>query len=121
MLLVALCGCAKNIKNKEAVKKAVMEYLSKRSDLALASMDIDVTAVSFKDKEAEAVVSFKPKGMDANAGMQMVYVMEQKGSEWGNVRAKNAGSAGAHGGGAMPESQPLPPGHPPTSGGTAKQ
>ena len=50
VLLLSLGGCAKNIQSKDAVKKAILDHLAKRSDLALGNMDIDVTNVTFKPR-----------------------------------------------------------------------
>lgn len=124
VLLFALIGCSKNIQTKEAVREGLVKYLSTRSGLSIAGMDIDVTAVDFKGKEAEATVSFKPKGGSAVAGMQMRYTLEQKGNEW--VVKGKADSGSQHGAtaipeGAMPNSgapkSELPPDHPPMSPG----
>jgi hypothetical protein len=119
-LALLLTGCAKNIKNNEAVKKGVVDYLSKRSDLSMTAMEIEVTNVKFTgDDQAEAVVAFKPKGMDAAAGMQINYKLEKKAGAW-VVIPKSAGSASPHG---APETPAMPPGHPPAGGmpGTVKQ
>lgn len=118
-LALLLGGCAKNIQTNEAVKKGVMDYLSKRTDLAIASMEVDVTGVKFSGDTAEATVSFKPKGMDASAGMQMNYTLEKKSGQW-VVKPKSAGAGSSHG---APDTPAMPPGHPPAggSGGTVKQ
>ena len=85
-------------------------------------MDLEVTAVTFKDNFAEATVSFKPKGAAAASGMQMRYTLEKKGDAW--VVQKKADSGAGHGGampgemgapmpsGEMPTGA-MPPGHPP--------
>jgi hypothetical protein len=110
-----------------------MDYLSHRTDLNMKMMQVDVTSVSFRQDEADATVSFRPKGA-AGGGMQMRYTLERQGSRW-VVKGKGRSGAGQsphgqpgggmpgggmHGGGmpgAMPgagaESAPaLPPGHP---------
>ena len=84
----------------------------------------------FRDKEADAVVVFKPKGGDASSGMSMRYTLEVQGSTWVvKKKADSSGHAastppGAAAGsmpmpsGAMPmpsTSGAMPPGHPPVT------
>jgi hypothetical protein len=118
--MLFLAGCSKNIQTKEAVREGMLKYLSTRSGLSVSGMDIDITSVSFKGNEAEAMVSFKPKGGNAAAGMQMNYTLEKKGNEW--VVKGKADSASQHGAAAMPGGAPpksdLPPDHPPMGPGT---
>lgn len=112
---------------KEAVREGVVKYIAKRPDMMMTSMDIDVTAVSFKQGEAEATVSFTAKGSPAGAGgsMTMPYILEAKGKEWVvKARSTGGGAPGAnpHGGAAAPGAVPpipdmtmpqaMPPGHP---------
>lgn len=103
-------------------------------------MNVDVTSVSFKQNEAEALVSFSPKsGGTAGQGMSMRYTLEKKDGHWvvkhradsgssphGGTGAMGGGMGGAmgggmgqnpHGGSMMPPSGggtsgALPPGHP---------
>ena len=99
----------------EAVRQGVIDYLSTRKnlDLDLTQMDLDVTAVSFRENEVDATVSFRPKGSGAG-GMNMRYTLERKGNQW---VVKNKADAGGspHGAGGPPAGggEPaLPPGHP---------
>ena len=95
----------------------MVNYISKRNDLTMSSMDVDVTNVTFNGKEAQALVSFKPKGAEASMGMSMRYTLEQKGNEWVVKGRADSGGMGAHGG-AMPSPQSnLPPDHPPMGSG----
>jgi hypothetical protein len=94
----------------------------------------NVVSVSFRDKEADAVVSFAPKGGTAAQGLTMNYTMERAGSEWHiKKRAQSdlqrhaaQANPGGMGAGSLPEGhvpltdgggsgsgQRLPPGHPP--------
>ena len=98
-LILVTAGCQKNVQTNDAVRKGVMEHLANNKGLNVDSMDIEITSVTFKDTEAEANVSFKPKGGDAAAGMQMKYALERKGNDW--VVKKNP-SAGAGHGATMP-------------------
>jgi len=114
--LALLAGCSKNIQTNEAVRAGVIKHLSQNSGLNLASMDIEVTSVTFRDNEADAVVGFKPKGAGAASGMSMRYTLERQGNEW--VVKKKADSGMGHGmmppqGEAPPQEGGLPPGHPP--------
>ena len=88
-LLVAIAvfvvGCGRDINNKDAVRKGVVDYLNKRSGqtgLDLNNMNLEVTSVSFQKNEAHATVSFKPKGTEASSGMSMNYVLERQGDQW---------------------------------------
>jgi hypothetical protein len=87
-------------------------------------MQVDVTSVSFREGEADAVVSFRPKGQaDPSAGMQMQYTLEKKGNRW-VVKGKRESGASPHGGEAQAPGGAMPPGHPPVDksapSGTAK-
>jgi hypothetical protein len=122
-----LAGCGRGIDNKEAVRQGVLDHLSTRAGLDLKSMQVDVASVSFRQNEADAMVSFRPKGAtDASAGMQMQYTLEKKGNRW-VVKGKRDSGMAPHGGapGSMPGSMPggampggaMPPGHPPAGKG----
>jgi len=117
---VWLSGCQKNIQTNEAVRDGVIKHLSQNKNLSIGAMDVDVSAVTFKDNEAEATVTFKPKGGDASSGMSMRYSLEKKGSEW--VVKKKADSGAGHGSTAMPgapQGTGRPPDHPPMGSGAA--
>lgn len=125
--LLLLVACAKDINNKEAVRTAVIDYLTKRSEstgLNVANMDVQVGAVSFQKDQAQATVSIKPRG--ASDGMQLSYALVRKGDLW-EVKNKQESGVNPHGGGAeIPAAPPageLPPGHPttpPAGSGAAK-
>jgi hypothetical protein len=131
-LLASFClaGCQKDIQTKDAVRQGVMTYLTQNKNLSVNSMDIEVTQVTFRDKEADAVVMFKPKGGDAASGMSMRYTLERQGSAWVVKKKADSGAHGATapmGSGSMPMPSgampmpsaggAIPAGHPPT--GTA--
>jgi hypothetical protein len=120
-LTLAFTGCKKNIQTDDAVRQAILNHLSANKGLNVASMDIKVEQVTFRENEADATVSFKPKGGDAMGGMSMRYTLERKGNEWSVKSKADSGGMGGHGGAAtpQPEGGALPPGHPPTSGGQA--
>ncbi len=134
-LLAALClaGCSKNIDTPEAVKAGVIKDIAKKVDVD--SMDVNVDSVSFREKEADARVSFRPKGGDPSQSITMTYLLEKQGDEWhiksrnmvdphdqgqaggsphGELPAGHPGASGAVNGGALPEGHPqVDPSHRP--------
>lgn len=130
-----LVSCGQNVNTKEAVRQGVIDHLGARKglDLDLSSMDVDVTSVSFRSNEADAMVSFKPRGSSGAGGMQMKYTLERDGNRW-KVKSKAEsganphgaaaeGSANPHGGAAPAPGSQMPPDHPPIQTpkpGTAK-
>jgi len=116
MLVLAACA-RKNIENKEAIRQAVVEYLSSRqaqTGLDMSTMDVDVVAMTFERDTARATVSFKVKNSDA--GMQINYTLDRKGDKW--VVQPKQENGGGHGV-PLPDGSPggggaLPPGHPST-------
>ncbi|MGH9632190.1 MAG: hypothetical protein ACRD7E_28120, partial [Bryobacteraceae bacterium] len=102
-------GCNRAPQTKEAVREGVIEHLSKNSGLDLSSMNIEVTSLSFRENEAQATVSFKPRS-SPDQGMQMSYTLEREGNRW--MVKKRADSGGDPHGGAAPSGD-LPSGHPP--------
>jgi hypothetical protein len=131
--LALLAGCSsRNIDTLDAVKQGVIRDISK--NVNVAAMDVNVVSVSFRDKEADAVVSFAPKGGSAAQGLTMNYTLERKGSEWHiksraqselQKHAAQAQQAPADGGAGAMQPAPgaaqgqLPAGHPALGGGTA--
>jgi hypothetical protein len=95
---------------KEAVREGVLKYIAKRPDMMMASMNVEVSSVSFKQGEAEATVAFSAKGTSGGGAMTMNYQLEAKGKEWEVKSRRDTGGANPHGGGAM---APMPQGHPP--------
>jgi hypothetical protein len=88
----------------------------------VASMNVEVTSVQFNGNQAEATVSFYPKGGNAAQGMSMQYQLELKDGRWVVMGRKDAGSSphggmppaapgmeNPHGGGKMPSPEDLPP------------
>ncbi|MGD1071919.1 MAG: hypothetical protein ABSB15_17440 [Bryobacteraceae bacterium] len=127
--LVVLAGCSsKNVDTLDAVKQGVIRDISK--NVNIGAMDVNVVSVSFRDKEADAVVSFAPKGGTPQQGMTMNYTLERQGSEW-HIKKRGPSAhtqqqpppgpmtGGAMGGGSMGggNSSTLPSGHPPMNGG----
>lgn len=110
-LALALAGCSRGIENKEAVRQGIIDYLANKKGMNMASMNVDVTAVTFKQNEADATVAFSPKGGSAAQGMTMRYTLEKQGSRW---VVKGRPDLGQHGAG-MPGMGGMPSGHPPVA------
>ena len=108
--LLALGACNRAANDKEAVRQGVLDYLAKRANLNLTSMEVDIAAVAFRQNEADATVSFRPKGSDPAAGMSMKYTLTRQGNRW-VVKGRADAGASPHGAGMMPGG--MPPGHPP--------
>ncbi|MEJ7605787.1 MAG: hypothetical protein WKF37_05865 [Bryobacteraceae bacterium] len=70
-------SCNRAPENKEAVKRGVIEHLTKNSGLDLGSMNVEVTNVTFSGNEAIAAISFQPKGSPGQ-GMNMNYTLSVK-------------------------------------------
>ena len=111
LILLSAAACNRGGQNKDAVRQGVLDYLSGRKDLNIASMDVDVTSVQFNGNKADATVTFAPKGVSGAQGMTMRYQLEQQDGHWAVVGRQDSGHAGAvtpgaanpHGGGAVPE------------------
>jgi hypothetical protein len=125
-LLLSLAGCSKrNVDSLEAVRQGVIRDISK--NVNVGAMDVKVVSVSFRDKEADAVVSFAPKGGTPQQGLTMNYTLERQGPDW-HIKKRAQGDLQRHaaqpppgattGGGASGgDSSQLPPGHPSLNGG----
>ena len=127
LLSCILTGCNRASESKEAIRESVINYVS--SKVNVGSMDVDVVSIAFKGNEADATVSFRAKGADPTAGLQMRYTLEQKSGKW-VVKDKAQTTGSPHGASAMPGAASphgegggaaLPPGHPPMDGGEAKK
>jgi hypothetical protein len=113
--ILLAAGCSRNVDTPEAVKRGVINDLSKKMDVQ--NMDVSVDSVSFRDREADAVISFAPKGAPRQQGMTMRYRMQRNGNEW-HIETRSSGDLQHHA-----EQQPgaqgssaLPAGHPPLGG-----
>ena len=126
LVCLALAGCHHNIQNEEAVKQGVMDYLATRQGLNIASMNVSVTSIVFRQDAADVVVTFSPKQGGAAQPMSIAYRLEKTGDKWvvqprtgGSPHAGAGAGAGAnpHGDMGTPEGGgspggALPPGHP---------
>jgi ABC-type oligopeptide transport system substrate-binding subunit len=119
LALVAIAACKRGGSQEEAVRQGVIDYLSKRANLNVSSMNVVVTSVIFRQNEADAVVSITAKGSAAGPGMSMRYTLERQGDQWvvknkaeTGTNPHSAGGANPHGGAAPETGGALPPGHP---------
>ena len=100
LALAALTACSHgNVDSLEAVKQGVIRDISK--NVNIGAMDVSVVSVSFRDKEADAMVSFAPKGGTAAQGLTMKYTMERQGSEW-HIKSRAQSDMQRHAGQAQP-------------------
>jgi len=102
--MVCLAACNRGARDKEAIRQGVLDHLT-QVQLNVASMNVEVTSVQINGNQAQATVSFTPKGGNAAQGMSMQYQLEKKGDAWAVVGRKDAGSS-PHGGGGMPPAAP---------------
>ena len=116
-----MAGCSRRAENPEAVRTAILDYLATEKKLNVANMQVDITALTFRQNEADAAVSIGTKGTPGGVGMTYNYTLEKKGSGWVVKGRKESGAtphgaAGAAGAmpGAMPGAAPgaMPGGHP---------
>lgn len=113
--MLCLAGCSKNIDTPEAVKEGVLKDVAKKVDIN--AMDVSVDSVSFRETEATAQVSFRPKGAPPGSqAITMNYSLERDGNEW---KIKNRNMQGHEQ--AQPGSSQMPPGHPLTGSGSGQQ
>lgn len=104
-------GCSRNIDTPEAVKQGVVNDLAKRMDIQ--NMDVSVDSVSFRDREADAVISFAPRGAPRSEGMSMRYKLQRTGNQW-HIASRSSGDLQRHAQGAPTgDGSQLPAGHPP--------
>ena len=112
-LVAMLAACSKNIQNQEAVRSAVVEYLTARAaqtGLDMNAMTVEVAAMTFERDTARVTVSISPKGSNAG-GMQMRYELDRKGDKW-VVRPGASPHGMTPSSSPTPSGQALPPGHP---------
>ena len=83
VLGILSCSSSANLNSKDAVRKAVMDHLSQRKglDLNMNAMELDIGDVAFRANDADATVSFRPKGSQT-AAMTMTYSLMRDGSQW---------------------------------------
>ncbi len=116
LLCVALTACHRDIRNENAVKQGVMDYLSTRQGLNMASMNVAVQSMVFRQNEVDATVVFSPKGSGPAQPMSLRYTLERQGERW--VVKPRATGGNPHGGaGSSPHGEM---GMPPANGGAGQ-
>jgi hypothetical protein len=108
--LLLLTGCNRGVENQEAVRKAILDHLAQRGGFN-AAMEVNVTAVTFRQDEADATVSYRVKGTPGGAGMTMNYTLERKGNAW-VVKEKAETGGTPHGATVPAPGATMPSGHP---------
>lgn len=103
MLLViaslAACNRAPKEASNDAVRQGVVEYLAGKG--FPKDMNVTVTKVETRGKEADATVSMSAPGGDAKSGMTMRYRLEQKGDKWTVVGRSETGGGAHEGAGTL--------------------
>jgi hypothetical protein len=126
-IAVAVSACKRAPENKEAIRQAITQHVTKNAGIDMNQISLEVGDVKFEGNQATAAVSFKPKGAPEQ-GMNMSYTLERRGNEW-VVKGRGAGHGGMGGamGGGMgaggdAAAGEMPSGHPPVNspGGAAK-
>jgi hypothetical protein len=107
LIALELSGCAQKNDTPEAIKQGVISDLAKKFDMG--KMDVVVDSVSFRDKEADATVTFMVKGGTAAQGMTMKYVLERHDDNQWYIKSR-ASSSGA--GATDSAAGGMPAGHP---------
>ena len=104
-----MAGCNRGVESSEAVRQAIVDYLANQKGMNVGSMRVDVVAVSFRENEADATVSFRTAGAEGASGMTMHYTLQKQGNRW-VVKGRTDSGASSHGAAGMPEG--MPTGHP---------
>jgi len=119
--LLCLAACHHSIENNDAVRLAVVDYLSGIQGLNVQAMEVKLDSVQFNASKADAAVSIFLKG-NADPFMKKTYHLEQKAEKWVVIPGAEPaghgmpapGAANPHGGtpqsgGKMPSPDDLPP------------
>ena len=83
-------------------------------------MNVTVTSLACREKDADATVAFTAKGSSAGPPMTRRYALEREGDQWVVKESKDTGSS-PHGAGTPQPGAALPPGHPAVGGSAPKQ
>ena len=128
ILLGVSAGCKRGGGcDEDTARQSVLDYLAKRANLNVSAMNVTVTSLVCREKDADVTVAFTAKGSNPGQPMSFPYTLERQGNQW-VVKSKPETGANPHGGGnphgsagAMQPGAALPPGHPAVGGGTPKQ
>jgi hypothetical protein len=126
--ILYLAACNRGTANNDAVRQGVIDHLA-QAGLNVAGMDVTIRSVQIHGNQADAAVTFTPKGGNPAQGMQMTYLMDQKDGKWVVVSREDSGQHGGqhgsanegrgstaappavnpHAAGGMPSPEDLPP------------
>ena len=148
-VLTLLAGCKQKQTDDEAIRAAVHQHLVSLGTLNLQGMDTDFNRIAVNNNQPISNVSFRPKGnAPGDAAMQVTYQLEKRDGSWRVVKTSAPGGMIEHpnpnanphgqavqgevhgklpnfqemlGGQGFPNSNALPPGHPPVSTQQTKQ
>lgn len=84
------------------MRQGVIDYLAQKG-LNLQGMDMTISRLETNGDQADATVSFAPKGGSPSQGMSMKYHLERNGNRWTVTGRQDVGSP--HGAGAVPPGQ----------------
>jgi len=130
--LAFVCGCKHAPSDSDAIRAGITQHLASLKTLNISAMDLDINTVSIQGNHANVQVTFRPKtGAPPGAGMQVVYELEKRDSNWvvvktdavggaiqhpaANANPHQTGQAGVHG--SMPNFRELIPSTTSTAGG----
>ena len=105
-MTLCLAACNRGSQTKDAVRQGIVDYLKARN-FSMTTMDVAVSAVQFMGNNADATVTFTPKGSSPAQGMEMQYQLELQKEKWVVVGRKESGAA-PHGGAAPGASSGMP-------------
>jgi hypothetical protein len=121
MLVMGACPACKRGGSctEAAARQGVIDYLSKRAGLNVAAMNVQVTSLTCREKDADATVAFTARGAAPGQPMSRRYTLERQGDHWTVKESADAG--GSPHGASPPPGTELPAGHPAVGSGTPKQ
>jgi hypothetical protein len=120
LAISTIAACRRGGCTEETVRQSVINYLAKRANLNVAAMNVTVTSLACREKDADATVAFTAKDSSGGPPMTRRYALEREGDRWVVKESKDTGSS-PHGTGVPQPGAALPPGHPAVGGGAPKQ
>jgi len=105
--------------NENVARQSVIDYLAKRVNLNVSAMNVTVTSLVCREKDADVTVAFTAKGANPGQPMSRKYAIERQGDQWIVKQSLDTGGS-PHGAGAAQPGASLPPGHPAVGGGAPK-
>ena len=111
LALLCLAACHHSNENNDAVRQAILDYLSGIQGLNVQAMSVTLDSVRFDRGKSEATVSIFLKG-NPQPFMKKTYQLEEKDQKWMVIPSKDPaahgmapmpGAENPHGGGAVPQ------------------